>query len=185
MKNTLVVGGKLALICGVAAIILGLVNAVTAPTILLNKQKELGTAVSKVAGDMKVGEQVMVDESGIVDYYYPADGKAGEETFIMKLTGTGYGGDMGILAGYSGDGEIFSVVLMENQETPGIGKKAENPEYMDKFIGTGGVKPVPVLKDQLTQEQADAVSGATITYLGVSQALAAGSDFVRGLGEEK
>jgi electron transport complex protein RnfG len=94
------------------------------------------------------------------------------------MLGNGYGGEMAILAGYTEEGEIFAVQMMENSETPGLGKEAEKAEYMQKYIGTGTEKPVPVRKDMLSQEEADAVTGATITFIGVAKALVEGSDFV-------
>lgn len=180
MKRTLLTGGKLALICGVAAIVLGLVNAVTEPVIIENKKEALRQAIAAVAGESSVGEQIAEEQREGIEYYYEITGPDGG--YIVKLIGTGYGGDMHILAGYRMNGEIFSVVLMDNSETPGLGKKAESPEYMDKFIGTGGEEAVPVLKGQLPQQEADAITGATITFIGIGQALAEGAEFVKSLG---
>jgi hypothetical protein len=86
--------------------------------------------------------------------------------------------DMQILAGYRGDGEVFSAVLMQNAETPGLGKEAENPSYMEMFIGHGGEGDVPTSTSELESAEADAVSGATLTFLGIARALEAGSDYV-------
>lgn len=183
MKSILIIGGKLTAICAFAAIVLGFVNSVTEPVIEENKREELREALRRVAGESDVGEQVQVKEGGAVRYYYPIEGPG--EGYIVKLVGTGYGGEMHILAGFKPDGEVFSVVLMENQETPGLGKKAENPEYMEKFIGRGDDEPIPTRKDQLPQEQADAVTGATITFMGIASALEEGSIFVQSLGDAK
>ena len=56
---------------------------------------------------------------------------------------------------------------------------------MKKFIGSGADKPVPTVKTQLPQQEADAVSGATITFTAVAQALEAGSSFAKNLGGSK
>lgn len=183
MKSILIIGGKLTAICAFAAIVLGFVNSVTEPVIEENKRQELLDALNLVAGDRDAGERIRVEEEGAVQYYYPIEDPDGG--YIVKLIGTGYGGDMHILAGFKPDGEVFSIVLMENQETPGLGKKAENPEYMEKFIGKGDDEPVPTRKDQLPQEQADAVTGATITFIGIASALEEGSNFVQSLGDSK
>jgi electron transport complex protein RnfG len=51
---------------------------------------------------------------------------------------------------------------------------------MGKFVGTGGAeRPVPVRKSSLSAAEADATTGATITYLGLSRALAEGARYVR------
>ena len=53
---------------------------------------------------------------------------------------------------------------------------------MEKFIGRGGDEPIPVQKDQLPQEQSDAITGATITFIGIANALDTGAQFVKQLG---
>jgi electron transport complex protein RnfG len=181
MKQILVIGGKLAAICAFAAIVLGFVNSVTEPVIAENKKDELAGALGEIAGGKDVGERTDVPDIPAIEYYYPIE--EGREGYIVKLIGTGYGGDMHMMAGYEPDGEVFSVEMMENQETPGLGKKAEDPEYMEKFIGMGGEGPVPTSREELPGDAADSVSGATITFVGVGKALQEGSRFVKSLGE--
>ncbi len=188
MNQVLSVGGRLALICVVAALVLGLVNAVTEPAIAAAKERRLQEALDAVTAGKEVGEyrEVSDTESGQVNGYYPLneDGAGGQVSgYVVKLTGVGYGGDMEILASYDPDGEISAVSLMDNQETPGLGKMAEKPEYMEKFIGTGDDEPIPTTKQQLSQKQADAITGATITFMGIAQALKAGEEFLDDLGD--
>jgi electron transport complex protein RnfG len=69
---------------------------------------------------------------------------------------------------------------MQNSETPGLGKEAESAGYMEeKFVGTGDEEPVPTTAGDLPPEQAEAVSGATITFMGIADALATGSAYVK------
>ena len=175
------IGGKLAIICAVAAAVLGLMNAVTEPRIEQIKQERLEAALGKVSEGMIVGEAQDTDEGDAVSTYYPLYEGSKDDTpegYICRILGNGYGGEMAVLAGYTDEGKVFAVQLMENSETPGLGKEAEKSEYMQKYIGTGADKPVPVRKDMLSQDQADAVTGATITFIGVAKALVQGSDFV-------
>lgn len=183
MKRIVGIGIRLTIICAVAAIILAFVNSVTAPAIEMYKQAALEEALKKISGGGDVGEEVVTADNTVVKGHYPAKFPEKGDGFILRLTGTGYGGDMELLAGILNDGAVYSVVLMDNQETPGLGKNAERSEYMEKFIGKGGDIPIPVRKDRLTKAEADAVSGASITFMGVAKALAAGSDFVKNLGE--
>jgi electron transport complex protein RnfG len=178
------IGGRLALICAVAAAILGLMNAVTEPKIEQIKQERLQTALAQVSEGMKVGEPEEVRDNETVTTYYPLF--EGEESgapagYICRLIGTGYGGDMVILAGFRKNGEVFAVQMMENQETPGLGKEAEKAAYMAKYIGKGADEPIPLRKDMLNQEEADAVTGATITFIGIAKALISGSEFIENL----
>lgn len=183
MKTISVIGLKLALICSVAAFCLGLVNAMTAPQIAELQRQRLQEALAAVIPEGSAGEFVSADEDGVVRGYYPVLNAGGEQAgYVLRLVGSGYGGDMNLIASYLNDGQLHSAVLMENQETPGLGKEAEKPEYMRMYKGSGAAKPVPVRKSQLSQEQADSISGATITFAGIGRALAMGSDYVKELG---
>jgi len=180
MRSILITGLKLFAICAVAALALGAVNSVTEPRIAQLKVDELRRALAELTPDAETGDGEDVAVNPAVLTRYPVL-EGGEETgSLLELSGTGYGGDMKILARYDSSGEIRAVKLMDNEETPGLGKKAESPAYMDKFIGTGTAgNPVPTRKDMLPGEEADAITGATITFLGVARALSEGSLFVR------
>jgi len=182
MKTIIITGSKLALICAVAAVALGFVNSVTAPKIEEIKQQKLEQALSTVVKEGKAGSETMVPDNKTVGSYYPINKDGKVIGYILRLVGTGYGGDMHILASFDTEGTVLAAVLMENEETPGLGKEAENIEYMEKYLGTGNEEPVPVSKKDLPAEQAEAVSGATITFSGIGKALAAGSEFVTNLG---
>jgi Na+-translocating ferredoxin:NAD+ oxidoreductase subunit G len=186
MKQTMIIGGKLALICTVAAIALGLVNSVAEPRIELIKKQKLEQALETVSGGRRIGEVQDVEGNETVQEYYPLfDSEDRKIGYILRLIGLGYGGDMVILAGYRLSGEVVSAKLMENAETPGLGKKAEKQEYMETFIGTGADTPVPTQKDQLPQFRAEAITGATITFAGIGKALKAGTDFIKSLGDSQ
>ncbi len=185
MNDITKIGGKLAVICAVAAITLGLINAVTEPKIAFMKKLKLENALEKVSSGLKVGKLVEVKDNPVVTGYYPLMNSSSKKTgYICKLTGSGYGGDLDLIAGISVKGKIQAVILLDDLETPGLGKEAEHASYMKKYIGTGEDKPVPVRKSQLSQKDADAVTGASITFMGIGKALAAGSAYVKTLGGE-
>ncbi len=180
MKKMIIIGAKLALICGIAATLLGFVNSVTEPKILEMKAGALKEALSAVSMGWEIGDITAVDDPGnkAVTGYYPVTDDSGTiKGYILELLGDGYAGSLKIITGITGTGEIRNVVLMDNEETPGLGKEAENPEYMQKFIGTGAERPVPVRKDQLSQGDADAISGASVTFIGIGKALESGIEY--------
>lgn len=180
MKTVMITGLKLFAICAVAALALGAVNSITEPRIAQYKIEQLRQALAELTPDAQTGEaeEVAVNPTVVTRYPVLKDGR--QIGSLLELAGTGYGGEMKILARYDDSGEIRAVKLMENEETPGLGKKAEGAGYMDKFIGTGTAgNPVPTRKNMLPASEADAVTGATITFLGVAKALNEGSLFVR------
>ncbi|MCF7927634.1 MAG: FMN-binding protein [Spirochaetales bacterium] len=171
---------RLAVIAAAAALALGAVNSVTAPVIKERKARELQEALSSLVESGTIGDKQVVEQHPVVQGFYPVSDEKGEpHAYILDLLSIGYGGEMKLLAAFSPNGRVESVVLMENEETPGLGKKAENPEYMEKYIGTGVDTPVPFRKDDLSREEADAVTGATITFRGIGTALSEGSEYVK------
>ena len=184
MKNIIIIAVKLAVICLVAAFVLGFVNGITAPQIAASKAQAELNALSVINKAGTIGERVEGD-GVMVNYYFPVSDGGKVTNYILSLKNMGYGGDLIILANFKTNGELIDAKLMEDAETPGLGKKAENPAYMDKFKGTGADKPVPVKKTMLESADADAVTGATITFTGLSKALEYGSEFAKKLGGQK
>jgi len=141
-------------------------------------KKDLAISDRRELGDLF--ERIGLKLTGPVIAYYPVEQNGQVIGYALDIVGSGYGGDMKIIAGFNPDGSIRKVKLLDNSETPGLGKKAELEDYMDKFIGTGAETPVPVIKNMLkNQKDIDAITGATITFMAIADALRAGSDFIK------
>lgn len=200
---------RLTLICAVAALVLGVVNIATEPVIIERKRIEKERALQALSDGDNVGEERApansdelhgklmdaltlhgvigegddIDERELISSIYPVDKDGEIIKYILQLEGSGYGGKMILLAVFNTDGSFVKAKLMENNETPGLGKKAENESYYNMYGGTGSdSNPVPVSKRALSASDAEAISGSTITFNGISKALALGSDYVKLLG---
>ncbi len=165
---------RLGIIGAVAALLLSVVNNYTEPVIAARKAEELNKALTELASGGSPGEAESHPAEG-VKQRWSIDGDNG---WILELEGSGYGGPMTVVASYNNDGSIILSRLMDNNETVGFGRKAEKPDYMKIFIGTGGEKPVPRNKSDLGSD-VDTVSGATITFTGITEALREGSRLVK------
>lgn len=182
MNKTISMALKLLIICSAAALALGIVNALTSPEIQrledAAKVKALGELITTGEADAK--KEILVENHEAVSSYYIITDGADTLGYILYLKAKGYGGIMTVMASYTNSGEVIGSVLMNNQETPGFGKKAEKDGYMDKFIGRGDDgNPLPLFSYQV-EESVDTVTGATITFMGISTAIKNGSDFVKG-----
>jgi len=182
MKDVMKIGGKLAAICAIAAIALGIVNAITEPIILTARAEKLKIALSKLSMGLEIGEFSEVENDNSIKGYYPLTGSDGVEAYIINVIGAGYGGDLNLLTAISLDGEVLSVELMEHTETPGLGKEAENASYMEMYIGTGKDSVIPSSKSDLSSEDADSITGASITFIGIGKALNDAAVFISQLG---
>lgn len=172
----------LCLICAASAVLLAFANKVTEPVISEYERQIVIKALEEVSCGYSFDEQVKVDDVQYVSGRYALTEKSVVKGYILNIVTKGYGGEMTLAASYDTDGKILAVKMVSNSETPGVGKKSENEGYMDKFIGTGTERPVPVSKSMLTSAESAVVSGATITFGGISRALEAGSAYVKTLG---
>lgn len=181
MKTTIKTGLLLFFICAFSAGLCGIINSITAPRILVNTQKETEAALSAVSGGYELGDDIGSTDPSITMVIPLLEG-GDVAGYILELNANGYGGGMTIIASYLSSGELIKAKMMANSETPGLGKKAENEWYMAMFEGLGASDPLPKSKSDLPADQAQSVSGASITFSGVSGALNLGSSYVKGLG---
>lgn len=182
MKSYIKTGLTLFLICAVCATLCALVNQITAPVIAENQRKTDLAALEAVSGGMHPGDSTPVEGvAGInsITPLYKDDAKTELGGYSLNLTQKGYGGEFTIIASYYLDGSLVSAKMTNNSETAGLGKKAENDWYMAMFKDLGGDNPLPGSKSDLSESDAAAVSGATITFNGVSTALRNGSEYVK------
>lgn len=182
MKEVIRTGGKLAAICAIAAISLGIVNAITEPIIKAARTEKLRIALEKLSVGFDVGELVESEDESSITGYYPLTDSGNKVAYIIKVTGSGYAGDMNILTAISLKGEVLSAVLMEHSETPGLGKEAENPSYMQMYIGAGKDSVIPFRKTHLNASDIDSITGASITFIGIGKALNEASEFAGQIG---
>lgn len=183
MKQFARVGITLSLIAAVAATALAMVNAFTAPKIAAYELQVIQDALIDVSGGLELGESTGNPADPAIENVYRLHGDDGAVSgYIVQMIGSGYGGEMVVMASYTVDGAVIDARLLANAETPGLGKKAEVPSYMEKFQGTGATSPVPVKKDALDKADADSISGSTVTFTGVAKTIAYGSDYVKTLG---
>ena len=180
LKTTLV----LASICAVAAILLAGINVITTPYIEKYEADKVTAALEVVANGNEIGPEISIGDS-TVEYMHELYSNGQLVGYILGLNTRGYGGEITLIASFNTDGSVANVNLVSDSETPGVGKKAENEGYMDKFIGTGTASnPVPTTKSMLSDVDSAAVSGATMTFSGISSALKAGSDYIKSLSKE-
>lgn len=96
--------------------------------------------------------------------------------YVVKVSGKGYGGEMQVVIGTSVDLTITGVKILSHAETPGLGANATLPAFTNQFKGIAGGK-VSYTKSGKTQaNEIDALSGATVTTKGVTEAVNTGLD---------
>lgn len=183
MKNT----GILVAITVVAGLLLGLVYQITKDPIAAQEAKAKQEACQEVFADASSFEAVevtTVEESvwkeadyaqETIDEVMCAKDASGNVLgyVITVTTKEGYGGDIQFAIGVRMDGTMNGMSILSISETAGLGMRAEEvlkPQFADK-----NVEKFEYTKSGATSEnQIDAISGATITTNAVTNGVNAG-----------
>jgi electron transport complex protein RnfG len=145
----------LALISFVMAFLLGLVNNKTAPAIEANTWAKTEKAMKQVLPADSYTELGYNGTNPYVTNVY----QAGEEGYVVLVTPTsGFSGGIDMMAGFSSDGAVTGIAIINHAETSGLGSKATDPEWQAQFVGAA--EEVKVQKDGGTIQ---AITGSTIT----------------------
>lgn len=175
---------RLTVICFVAVLLLGMVDLLTAKKII-EKEKEKEAKANRElipeGNDFIKKEFASIDDTlKNIFYYYEVLGVNGQTVgYIVSSEGSGYGGKMKVMTAYNNDLSIISSKLLTNSETPGLGKKAEKDSYMEKFKNTNiEENPFPTNKSMLSDKDGDSVTGATITFDGIVQAIKESNELI-------
>lgn len=183
MKNT----GILLAITIVAGLLLGLVYQITKEPIANQEAKAKQEACQEVFEDAASFEEVefaAVDETSwseagygqeSIDDVMAAKDAAGELLgYVLTITmKEGYGGDIQFTIGVRMDGTLNGMSLLAISETAGLGMRAE--EVLKPQFANKQVEKFEYTKSGATSDnQIDAISGATITTNAVTNGVNAG-----------
>ncbi|NQY68740.1 MAG: NADH:ubiquinone reductase (Na(+)-transporting) subunit C [Flavobacteriales bacterium] len=148
----------------------GLYEEYITEIVVNNKGEEIG----KDAFNVKLKAELKKDEA---DQQFPLyicklDGKT---FYIVEVRGKGLWGPVwGYLALEDDLNTVYGATFDHKTETPGLGAEITTDAFQDSFIGKtitegGEYTPIKVVKGNATgAHQVDALSGATITSVGVS-----------------
>ncbi len=183
MKNTVI----MLVITLVAGLVLGFVYQITKDPIASQNAKKKQEACQEVFQDAERFEQMTVAEidaalwadegyaqESIDEVMSALDGSDNLLGYVITVTTKeGYGGDIQFAVGVRMDGTVNGMSLLKISETAGLGMKAEEvlqPQFADKQA-----EKFEYTKSGSTSEnQIDAISGATITTNAVTNGVNAG-----------
>lgn len=170
MREAIQLSGRLFLIALVAGVLLGLTYFVTKEPIARQEAMQSAGARGQVIEGLALPEEG-VTLTGNVKGSYVTD--AGGR--VVEVMATGYGGEFLVTVGVAPDGAITGVIVGGNEETVGLGKNAEKPEFTNQFKGKNGV--LELVRSGASGNQIDSLSGATITSRAVMNAVNEAREF--------
>lgn len=138
----------LAVICLTITLALAVVYNLTAPVIAVGELEAANEARMQVLPEADSFTQAQAELPEGVTEAFKADNGAG---YVFTSQYKGFGGDVVYMIGMDAQGAIVGIQMFSHEETPGLGSKIGEAEYLAKYYGNAD--PMSV----------DAVTGATIT----------------------
>ncbi|MBL7843558.1 MAG: RnfABCDGE type electron transport complex subunit G [Cyclobacteriaceae bacterium] len=90
-------------------------------------------------------------------------------TAVKTKSSKGYSGDIWLMVGFNEAGDVLRVQVLEHKETPGLGSKMSQPNFLNQYFGKNpGKNNLKVKKDG---GEVDAITGATISSRAFSEAV--------------
>lgn len=168
IKPTLV----LLIICLVISALLAGTNMMTKDPIEQQSELKAQQARQTVMPDAAKFEQKTL--GGTDAQCYAAMDKTGKLIgYTLTASAKGYGGDVQVMTGIDArSGEISGVAILFQNETPGLGANAVNPDFTGQYKQALPGEGFEVIKNAQPQEgQVEAMTGATITSKAVTAAV--------------
>jgi len=145
----------LTVICVVIALLLAVVNAVTADKIEDNARKEKESAIEKIfpesesfeSSDPSLWKETVSDAGSV------RNGAGDVIGYFAEVSPVGFKGEISLIVGCDAEGKIIKVSCPATTETPAVGTKATDEKYLEGYTALTGDDVMGV----------DTITGATIS----------------------
>jgi len=128
-------------ISAVCALLLGLVNLITADAIQKAKDEKTQKAMAEVLTADSYEQVEYTGGDALVQAVY----QAGDAGYVVQVTPSGFGGVINMMVGVGTDGNVTGVSIISMSETSGLGTNAKKETFRDQYTGQPG--PFSVTKD--------------------------------------
>jgi electron transport complex protein RnfG len=114
---------------------------------------------------------------GLIEAYRAID-EDGETIAWLLVAGTrGYGGQVPVMLAIDSDQKISGIKVLNNDETPGLGKKAADSSFIAQYLDQKVDRGFALADAGTNQVAIDAVAGATISSKAVNTAVTVAVDY--------
>jgi len=162
-------------ITAVAGLALAVVYSVTKEPILVSQKAKINNAIKMVIPEFEtISDTVMLPDDGkdSIRLHRLIKGTENSGIAIETYTDKGFSGRFSLMVGFTPDGAISNIEVLEHKETPGLGTKMALPAFKDQFKGIKlSDLPGEELKVKKDGGTVDAITAATISSRGFCDAV--------------
>lgn len=144
--------------------ILGWFNQFTEARVIHNRLEELRRSLSEVVFGMHSYEEIVKERGFTLYRVLSSDGQIAG--YAIEVEGSGYQDKIRVLVGVAADMKrIYGLRVLEQKETPGLGARITEPEYLSSWKNLDTSLPIVLVKERSPQNlnEVHAITGATIT----------------------
>ena len=158
------IGINLTLACLLSGTIIAGTYSLTAPIAAQERVNLKNRAMKELVAEAQVFQPIQ----GKADWY--AAQKEGKTiAYVVPAESKGYGGAIRMLAAVTPEGKMLDYKILAHNETPGLGDKAADPKFRQRFAGKAA-KDMEVVKVP-SDKNIQALTGATITSRAVTKGI--------------
>ncbi len=153
---SLKIGGILLGVCAVVALALSFVNLVTREQIATNEVEQRREAIVDLFDSEKIEFSKLdrIDSDGEeIEAIYRVVEDGETLGYCASVLSPGFGGNIQMMVAMAGDRTIIGVKIVSMSETPGLGTRVDDDQYLAQYAGKG--EALSALGD------IDVISGAT------------------------
>lgn len=154
-------------ITAVAGLALSAVYSVTKEPIAVSQKAKINNAIKMVVPEFEtISDTVLMPENGkdSIRIHRLLKGTEKSGVAVETYTDNGFSGRFTLMVGFTPDGAISNIEVLEHKETPGLGTKMALPAFKDQFKGLKlSELPGEQLKVKKDGGSVDAITAATIS----------------------
>ncbi|MDP4152132.1 MAG: RnfABCDGE type electron transport complex subunit G [Bacillota bacterium] len=164
----------------ITALLLAFVNGITKDKIAENSAKTKKEAMQQIFSNADSFDKLNLAATDVVTEGYTAKKDGKSIGYVISVEPQGFGGAISMLVGITPDKKVSTYVITNMNETPGLGTKAKDASFSSQFKDkTANIK---VVKTTPSNNEVQAISGATISSNAVTKGINAALDAVSKLG---
>ena len=163
----------LLVICAVTAALMALVNGMTIDRINENAEIATREAINRIYPVFDSQESIVESPELPVTEVFRLEKDGQTLGYCVAVEPKGFNGAIEMMVGISPQGIITGVEIISHSETPGVGARADDPQYLDGYDGLSGRVSFG--------DGIDALSGATISSKAILSGVNAATEIVSGL----
>jgi electron transport complex protein RnfG len=154
-------------ITAVAGLAMAVVYSVTVEPIAISQKAKINNAIKMVIPEFEsISDTVLLPDDGkdSIRVHRLIKGTENSGNAIETYTDKGFSGRFSLMVGFTPDGSISNIEVLEHKETPGLGTKMALPAFKDQFKGLKIADlPGEKLKVKKDGGTVDAITAATIS----------------------